>query len=259
MASVTSVLTRIFKLLGLEVHRVGGMFSGGGDPLDAVERLLSTTDVKHVFDVGAHKGMMVSRLLSDYPGCVVHAFEADGRSVSHLESKYRSEPSVRVTPKAVSSKSGFIEFYSNSVDSTSSTLPRNAGGRRYYSASAVEKDRIKVESVALDEYILAENIDRVSLLKIDIQGGEIEAFKGARQALAEQVIEVIVTEGYFVEHYEGAPSFFDISELLLANGYTCFGVYNTMWAKNGQMRMCDAVFVSRALRERVIDALPAEP
>lgn len=71
-----------------------------------------------------------------------------------------------------------------------------------------------VQTTRLDD--IAEITD-VDFIKIDVQGAELNVFKGARRALEQTVI--IQTEVEFVELYENQPLFADVDQFLRAQGF----------------------------------------
>lgn len=76
-----------------------------------------------------------------------------------------------------------------------------------------------VETVSLDQLSDLGNVDMV---KIDVQGGELDVFKGGAKALADTL--VIWTEVEFVELYEGQPLFAEVEQFLRSQGFMfhCF-------------------------------------
>ena len=85
-------------------------------------------------------------------------------------------------------------------------------------------------------------IDRIDILKMDIQGGEYEALKGLHKMLSQRKIDLIYSEVYFVEQYEGQPLFHDISLLLFQYGYQLQDIYNPIYG-NGCIAWADVIFV----------------
>lgn len=79
---------------------------------------------------------------------------------------------------------------------------------------AAVQDRIELPTRRLDDI---EEIDRVDLLKIDIQGGELDVFRHGRQRLADAV--AVHTEVGFTRLYEGAPTFADVDLELRSQGF----------------------------------------
>lgn len=108
-----------------------------------------------------------------------------------------------------------------------------------------------VETKRLDDVKEIENVD---FIKIDIQGGELNVFKGASKAL--RTCLVIQVEVEFVEMYENQPLFSDVDSYLRKMGFQfhsfinfgmrCFKpvvVNNNVNAGVNQQLWSDAVYV----------------
>ncbi|MFY0632917.1 MAG: FkbM family methyltransferase [Vannielia sp.] len=75
-------------------------------------------------------------------------------------------------------------------------------------------EEVELTTVALDE---VEDLPRVDVLKMDLQGGELEVLKGAEDRLSEAV--AVVSEVRFHRIYEGEPMFGDIDVELRRQGF----------------------------------------
>jgi FkbM family methyltransferase len=212
-----------------------------------------------VFDVGAFQGDTVARYATLFPTAEIYAFEPYPPTYQVLADRFRDQPRIHPINAAVSSRNGEATFHVNHQASTNSLLPRPAGGRRYYPCQGAARESITVPTVALDEFCAIRQIRRPDVLKMDIQGHEIEAFRGAEQMLNSEQVALICTEVTFVPHYENGVLFNEVCAYLNDRGYTLFNMYDIQWARNGQMRFGDALFVSGKLRRSVIDNLPDEP
>lgn len=80
-------------------------------------------------------------------------------------------------------------------------------------------ERISVETITLDEI---EEVSQIDLLKIDIQGGELNVFKSSENKLSKAV--AVQTEVSFVNLYNGQPSLGHIDLELRRQGFIphCF-------------------------------------
>ena len=74
---------------------------------------------------------------------------------------------------------------------------------------------IKVTS--LDSFVKNHQIDTIDFVKIDVQGAELDIFKGGVKALEDVVL--IVTEVEFVPLYIDQPLIGDICQYLMKQGY----------------------------------------
>ena len=77
---------------------------------------------------------------------------------------------------------------------------------------------IKTES--LDYFTAKNNIGPVDFIKIDIQGAELDVFRGGVTTLRDVV--AIVTEAEFICLYENQPLFGDVCAFLAEQGLSFF-------------------------------------
>lgn len=135
-----------------------------------------------VVDVGANIGYytLLGAKLVGKSGRVF-AFEPDPELAALLRRGIVENgfENVTLVEKAVSDSSGVATLF------MSNGLKDN---RCYYAGG--KKKRITVETVKLDDFF--ENSQRIDMMKIDIEGFELRAMKGARDTLART--EAIITE-----------------------------------------------------------------
>ena len=142
-----------------------------------------------VFDVGANEGQWLAELLACCPGARVHAFEPHASLAARVASKY---PSVSVNNLALADEPGTLHLYdySSHAGSQHATLLEGViDGIHQGSAQ-----RVQVPVGSIDEYCMQRGIDRIDLLKIDVEGFELKVLQGAKRMLAEQRIDVIQFE-----------------------------------------------------------------
>ncbi|UCC52485.1 MAG: FkbM family methyltransferase [Anaerolineaceae bacterium] len=148
------------------------------------------------FDVGAHIGYysLVASQLVGHSGHV-HAFEPLQQNLARLEDVVAANQISNITANqfAIGSAIGSITLYSGPPDlANSGQSSVNPHSRLPFEAT--------VSMITLDEYVSSRNIAQVSLVKLDIEGYEYEAFLGMNSLLRE----------------EGAPHLiFEVNEFLL--------------------------------------------
>jgi FkbM family methyltransferase len=126
-----------------------------------------------VVDAGANIGIY-SELLSRCvgPTGVVHSFEPSPDNFKRLAAATHRLPNVRLSKGAVGDHSGKSQLYVSdklNVD------------HRAYMADGDSRRTMPIEMVALDDYFKPG--ERVDLLKMDIQGYELHALRGANRVL----------------------------------------------------------------------------
>lgn len=82
------------------------------------------------------------------------------------------------------------------------------------------------------------------LLKLDIQGGELNALRGAVQILAD--VPVIQLEVSYIEFQQGAPLVHEIVSFLGGRGYCIYDVVDEIRREDGSLRQSDMIFVQTA-------------
>ena len=87
------------------------------------------------------------------------------------------------------------------------------------------------------------------MLKMDIQGAELLALRGAAGLLARHAIRLIALEVLFQPLYRNQPTFWDIADHLRSLGYALQGIHEQRHhaVNHAVLRWADAVFVAPEL------------
>jgi FkbM family methyltransferase len=153
---------------GLHIYRHGWWDSAA----DAVDRLVPEGGV--VIDGGANVGCftLAAAAVVGRSG-VVHAVEASPGTAELLRRTVAANPGyeIHVHEAALAESEGELEFTTFEAGSGASSLSRLEGG-------AV----VRVRSTTLD--VLTADLPRVDLVKLDLEGAELRALKGASRLLS---------------------------------------------------------------------------
>jgi FkbM family methyltransferase len=141
-----------------------------------------------VFDIGANAGIFSLAALAVNPSAKVHAFEPT--------------PEIAARLRATVAMNGLSNLTVNEVavgdHDGDATLRRwrgvgnNNEGMNFIATDGSDGEPVLLAS--LDRYCADRNIERIDLLKIDIQGNEPKAFAGAARLLRERRIGTIFSE-----------------------------------------------------------------
>lgn len=214
----------------------------GVDAFRDQARLLAGGDVRVIIDGGANIGDSVALYRARFPAATIYAFEPFPAAHARLVRRYAGVPAIRPVAKALSDETGTRAFYANDIDVTNSLLPLHAGAAARAAAGDPAKTaRLDVPTIALDRFCADEGLERIDVLKLDVQGGEGLALRGAAGLLARRAVRVIYTEVLFARLYDGQASFGDLAALLDAHGYQLFGLYNLDHGAGG-LGWGDAIF-----------------
>lgn len=225
-------------------------------PFEAQRRLLIGHRVATVFDLGAFVGDVTARYRALFPDATIHAFEPFPASFEKLAARFRGDAFVKPQPLAVGGRAGSAVLYVNGLSATNSLLPRPSEGRRYFPPEGETVAVERVRTTTLDAFCREHGLAGIDVLKLDIQGGELLALKGAEELLRRRAVGLVYTEASFVPHYQNGPLFHEVAALLAGHGYGLYNIYNLVRAANGQLRFADALFVSPEVRRRALDDPP---
>jgi FkbM family methyltransferase len=230
------------------------------DPWLVQRRLLGSVRRPVIFDVGANMGQTLENYAAAFPGATIHSFEPFPESFRQLAETASRHRGAIPHQLALADAAGERPFFVNPEWHTrNSLLPRPAEGRRYYRAGSDLTPDLKVQVDTLDAFCAGNHVEHISILKLDVQGGESMVLRGAERLLSREAIDMIFTEVMFVPHYEGGPLFHRLWGQLEEKRYSFFNLFDIIVARNGQLRYANALFLSSPTRARVIDAFPEEP
>lgn len=130
---------------------------------------------------------------------------------------------------------------------TINVTPDLGGSSRFESLESKEgiydmKQRV-VPQFKIDTMWEALQFEGPALLKVDVQGGEIEVLKGAENTL--QNFEIILLEVGLIEQYIGQPIFHEYVGYLAERGFVVYDIIHTGYADTGLLAQIDLVFVKK--------------
>ena len=146
-----------------------------------------------------------------FPGSRVIAFELDSNLCEKLNSE--AKPGIQFFPTALGQKNETrLLFETEHPMCTSLYYPNTELNRRYNALEvAMPKSISTVHTISLDEFVQVNKLIP-DFIKIDIQGAELDVFKGGEESLKSVV--GIVSEVEFVPLYLNQPLFGDVCSFL---------------------------------------------
>lgn len=207
------------------------------------QKELLNGNVNVIFDLGANYGGVTKEYKKTFPHATVYAFEPFPEMFKKLSEYTATLSDVHLSDKAISDRADKRIFFVNESVDTNSLLESQATGMRS-DEQVKNKTRIEVETISLDEFCRLKSVKSIDILKMDIQGGELDALKGAASLLQEKKIGLIYTETNFIPQYVNQPLFQDLLIFLEKKGYQLQDIYNPYYGK-GSLAWCDAIFLPR--------------
>lgn len=213
---------------------------GIGPVLSRMER-----DLTVVFDIGANVGDVSCYLLHYFPRATVHAFEPCRATYETLVANVaRAGLSDRFRPHRL----GFFDqetvgtLHVATAHGANSMVPP---GEEYLQVNphiaTIGTEQIPL--MRLDDFVDRERIDHIDLVKIDVEGVELQVLRGGRETFSTRV-DTVIMEISFVRRRREEAEYLGIFRLLHEYGFAPAEIYDVAHAGRGPWKLAqfDCVF-----------------
>ena len=240
------IINRYLSRLGIEIHGTAYIqklknFDYNKNEWIMQQELLRG-NVNVIFDVGANRGNSSFEYSKIFPNSMIHSFEPFPDSYELFINLHKGNLNVKLNKYALSNDIGKSILNINKSIDTNSFLESIEMGANS-DKGCVSVGRMLVETNTLDNYCSKNNINAIDILKIDVQGSEMEVLRGAVDMLNNGRIKLIYIETYFKQQYLNQPLFHDISKLLYDYNFLLNDVYDPYFSNN-TMIWCDSIFIN---------------
>jgi FkbM family methyltransferase len=197
-----------------------------------------------VVDVGANKGQFAESVIAHQPYAQLHLFEPIPEAFETLRQNLADLGGIHFNNLALGNFNGHHDLVVRRFDEATSFLDL---GKRLidgvYGLDFASDRTIKAEVRKLADYVRDHDVPAIELLKLDVQGYELEVLRGAEEILPR--VHWIYTEAQFQELYAGGPSFTDTFAFLNARGFDLVRMTSFRADDEGRLMECDMIFRSR--------------
>jgi len=212
------------------------------DPYDVMVRLVAPDRVHAILDAGASDGRVARRLLKRYPGAQVHAFEPQAAYRDALATFARDEPRFHPEFRVLSDRAHEATLHLTRERGVTSLYEPSALLRAAAPEASVVESVEPVEAVTLDAWAAERGVGAIELMKLDIQGGELAALRGAANLLRTSTI-ALYTEVLFNPLYENGALFGELDRFLRTCGFVLFNLFKPAADPRGLLLWGNAVYV----------------
>jgi len=212
-----------------------------------MQKVINHYSVDLVIDVGANMGQYSLELISGgYMGPIL-SFEPIQQAFDQLQAESRAFPQWQAFHMGVGNSSQELEM--NISDNLVSSSLLNITQVTLQAEPTTRYNRKeKVKIITLDSFLKDKSLEtyHMPLLKLDVQGYELEVLKGASASLPK--IKLVQAELSFVPLYEGGPLY---KEFLLFMEENNFEIYTIIPGFrdpfSGRMLQADGIFINKNL------------
>ena len=201
--------------------------------------LLRHLNCRTVVDIGANRGQFALAARAGCPTARLVAFEPLPKPAAVFRSVFAGDSRTALHEAAIGpvDESGIMHV--SARDDSSSLLPISSLQAEMFPGTE-EVGTMTVRVAPLATFLREDDILEPALLKIDVQGYELDALRGCESLLAK--FKWVYCECSFVELYTGQKLAGDVIGWLSRKGYEVAGVFNAAYDRKGRAVQADLLF-----------------
>lgn len=145
-----------------------------------------------IFDVGANQGQFLEMLAAGLDGIpkVIHAFEPSATAFQELSRRHGTRDDLRLNRLALGSKKGQVTLhYDHEGSSLASFYKRRL---EHFHIALADSEVVDVNT--LDNYREIHDIGEIDLLKLDVEGSELEILEAGMESFRQSRIDMVTFE-----------------------------------------------------------------
>ena len=176
-------------------------------------------DVDTIIDVGANSGQFTKASNHFFPTATIYSFEPLRDLYEKNKKSFHKVKEIQVYNLAFGNEEGHINFYQNGYGHISSALEISKENVFYPKDSII---KIEVPITKIDLFFRDKKLTNKTILKIDVQGFELEVLKGSIETLKN--INFIIIEANLQKLYNNQPTFSMVHDFLIQNDFDLKGM-----------------------------------
>ena len=191
-------------------------------------------NVRMAIDGGAAEGEWAEQLHEIWPAAQVLAIEPREDAQAALKARAAKLPGMVVAQTLLGPSEGTVEFYESMHNS--SVLKDGPDRQRGRTVTA--------PMTTLDTLVQKLQLPDPDLIKLDLQGFELECLKGAARCLAHA--EAVLLEVSLIPIYEGMPLMGDVVPFMSDHGFRLYDI-SGLWHRplDGALAQGDFLFIAK--------------
>lgn len=202
-------------------------------------RVLKQLDFRSVVDIGANRGQFALVARRFFPEATIVSFEPLPGPAARFRQLFEGDSRVSLHQCALGPQEAVATMHVSAKDDSSSLLPITSHQRSIFRGTD-ETGTMEVRVGRLADFVHAGEVTSPALLKLDVQGYELEVLKGCEDLL--ERFSYVYAEGSFVELYSGQVLADQLIAWLRLREFRLAGVYGVVFDGQGRAVQADMLF-----------------
>jgi FkbM family methyltransferase len=196
-----------------------------------------------IVDVGGANGYVCSLFAGAFPETKVYSFEPIKVSYDKLLAVSKQYPNIIPINKALGAANSTMDINVAHRVTSSSLFELNADGDDNFITQNISLTRKETIEISTLDTEIPDNVN-INLIKIDVQGFEIETLKGALKAMKRT--HIILVELANHDYYKGGAKYYEVDEFLRAHDFELLSFIPSLRDKSRFLEW-DSIYVNKAL------------
>lgn len=195
-----------------------------------------------IVDVGGATGVTAKIFSQHFQKTKIWVFEPLEENYKVLQSLSSENNNLVIIPKAAGNKKGKTGLNIAKRITSSSLFKLNPDKNSNFFSEILEtKDTKEIEITTLDDTLPDNKI--ISILKLDVQGYELEVLKGAGKTLTKTFLIILEMNNH--DGYMGAPKYYEVDKYLRENNFILFDIFPSV-KDDDQLKEWDCIYVNKS-------------
>lgn len=195
----------------------------------------ATNDKRVIFDVGANIGEFTNDLVQRFQKSIYHCFEPDPRLYKQLSNRFLGNDHIFIVQKGCGESEQTETLFLNENSTINSIVPRN-----FQKNTTVRTETIDI--ITLSNYLENTGLEKIDLLKIDVEGFEMQVLRGLKEHIAR--VSLVLVESRFSDYTLSGTRFEQINDFMTQNGFEFFCLYDYTAPQKQRFDYGDVLFVN---------------
>ena len=158
-----------------------GLFKGVAANIELLPLIKKIKNINTLIDVGSNKGQFVLLCIKFFPNLLIYSFEPIKEALIKQKNLLSFKNNIYFYNTGIGNKNKIINFFITNRADSSSFLTINKS--KNYNKNYYVKEKRKIKIQKLDQILKNKKLIKPVLIKIDVQGFELEVLKGSKKIL----------------------------------------------------------------------------
>ena len=158
-----------------------GLFKGVAANIELLPFIKKIKNINTLIDVGSNKGQFVLLCIKFFPNLLIYSFEPIKEALIRQKNLLNFKNNIYFYNTGIGNKNKIINFFITNRADSSSFLTINKS--KNYNKNYYVKEKRKIKIQKLDQILNNKKLIKPVLIKIDVQGFELEVLKGSKKTL----------------------------------------------------------------------------